>query len=130
MVSGNRTKKVNDIPIEDFEWFDDEEEILPQPSSLSVGIVLPDGSVEHRNEAGQLHRLDGPAIEAADGTKEWFQNGLRHRLDGPAFEGANGTKGWYQNGIPHRLDGPAIEWADGDKWWFVNGARRPDLAGK
>jgi len=26
MVSGNRTKKVNDIPIEDFEWFDDEEE--------------------------------------------------------------------------------------------------------
>ena len=101
----------------------EEEEILPQPPSPSVGTVLPDETVEHRNAQGQLHRLDGPAREWADGTKEWYVNGLRHRLDGPAFEGANGTKGWYQNGIPHRLDGPAREGADGFRSWWVNGLR-------
>ena len=65
-----------------FEWFDDdeeegEEEIPPQSPPLSVGIVLSDGSVEHRDAQGQLHRLDGPAIEWADGTREWWVNGVR-----------------------------------------------------
>ena len=65
-----------------FEWFDDdeeegEEEIPPQSPPLSVGIVLSDGSVEHRDAQGQLHRLDGPAIERANGDKEWYVNGLR-----------------------------------------------------
>ena len=27
------------------------------------------------NDEGQLHRLDGPAMEYADGTKYWYQNG-------------------------------------------------------
>jgi hypothetical protein len=57
-------------------------------------------------------------------------NGFRHRLDGPAVEWADGTKGWYVNGLRHRLDGPAIEWADGDKEWWVNGIRRPDRTGE
>ena len=46
----------------------------------------------------KLHRLDGPAIEYADGGKFWYQNGQRHRLDGPAIEYTNGTKYWFQNG--------------------------------
>ena len=54
--------------------------------------------IEYLNEKGQLHRLDGPAIEFYDGHKEWFING---RL--------------------HREDGPSIEWNDGDKMWFLNG---------
>jgi hypothetical protein len=101
---------------------------------------------EWRNENGQLHRLDGPAVEMADGYKAWYQNGQRHRLDGPAIEMAdgdkhwyqndqlhrldgpaiefaNGSKSWYQNGQRHRLDAPAIEMADGDKWWFINGEK-------
>ena len=27
---------------------------------------------------GELHRLDGPAIEWVDGGKEWWLNGQRH----------------------------------------------------
>ena len=68
-----------------------------------------------------LHRENGPAIEYADGTKFWFQNGQCHRTDGPAIEWSYGTKSWWQNGQYHRTDGPAIERADGYKFWYING---------
>ena len=71
----------------------------------------------------QLHRLDGPAIEFANGTKSWCQNGKLHRLDGPAVEYVNGTKYWYQNGKLHRLDGPAVEFADGANEWYIEGVK-------
>lgn len=73
------------------------------------------------NEKNQLHRLDGPAIEDADGYKAWLVEGKLHRLDGPAIEWADGTKKWYVEGKRHRLDGPAIEYADGGKSWYVEG---------
>ena len=44
-----------------------------------------------------------------------------HRTDGPAIELADGTKLWYQNGDLHRTDGPAIEYTDGRKVWGING---------
>jgi hypothetical protein len=73
---------------------------------------------------GELHRLDGPAIEYIDGHKEWYQNGKLHRLDGPAIEHAKGgNKYWYQNDKLHRLDGPAVEYSNGVKWWFIEGTR-------
>jgi len=56
------------------------------------------GGVEWRNEAGELHREDGPAIEYADGTKFWFVNGQRHRLDGPAVE-------WYDGSVAYWIEG-------------------------
>ena len=34
------------------------------------------------------------------GTKFWFQNGLVHRIDGPAVVYADGSKRWYINGDP------------------------------
>jgi phage gp46-like protein len=71
----------------------------------------------------KLHRLDGPAFEYADGSKAWFVDGKRHRLDGPAIEYADGSKLWYVDGKLHRLDGPAVEYADEDKAWYVNGKR-------
>ncbi len=73
------------------------------------------------NDKGELHRLDGPAVEFADGSKEWYVDDKRHRLDGPAFEWSDGSKVWYVNGKCHRLDGPAIEYVDGDKEWYVDG---------
>ena len=79
------------------------------------------GTRRYYNSAGQLHRLDGPAVIWADGTKFWHQNGRRHRTDGPAAIWANGTKEWYQNGQLHRNDGPAIEYSDGVKTWYING---------
>jgi hypothetical protein len=53
---------------------------------------------EYKNESGQYHRLDGPAIEWNDGDKVWFINGKFHREDGPAVERNNGRKFWYLNG--------------------------------
>ena len=50
------------------------------------------------NNANQLHRTDGPAIEHADGSKSWFQYGIRHRTDGAAIEYSDGDKAWYING--------------------------------
>lgn len=55
------------------------------------------------------------------GTKSWFLNGKRHRVDGPAVECANGNKCWYHDGKCHRVDGPAIEGADGTKEWLLDG---------
>ena len=48
---------------------------------------------------GKLHRDGGlPAIEWANGTKEWWVNDKRHREGGlPAVESANGSKVWYVN---------------------------------
>ena len=70
---------------------------------------------------GNLHREDGPAIELANGRKEWWINGNLHREDGPAIILADCTKVWYINGRYHREDGPAIEHADGTKYWYLNG---------
>ena len=46
-----------------------------------------------------LHRLDGPAVEWADGSKAWWVDGKRHRLDGPAYEYADGHKSWWVDGV-------------------------------
>jgi len=91
----------------EFEWLEEDEEdggdekIVREPFAFpSVRrTVLPDGTVEHRDAQGQLHRLDGPAFEGADGTKWWYQNGLLHRLDGPASEWANGSREWWICGV-------------------------------
>ena len=77
--------------------------------------------MEYKNEKGQYHREDGPAVEYTDGTKEWYIKGMLHRTDGPAIEWADGTKKWYIKGMLHREDGPAIERANGIKEWFING---------
>ena len=45
-----------------------------------------------------LHRLDGPACEYVDGSKEWFVNGKKHRIDGPAIEYPDGYKAWHIDG--------------------------------
>jgi hypothetical protein len=73
------------------------------------------------NESGEKHREDGPALECANGTKEWYQNGELHRVNGPAVERANGDKEWWLNNQLHCGNGPAIEWVNGAKEWWVNG---------
>ena len=75
------------------------------------------GTRRYYNDAGQLHREDGPAVMWRDGSLEWYHNGLRHREDGPAAEYADGTRLWYLNGRPHRTNGPTIELPGGIKEW-------------
>ncbi len=82
-----------------------------------------DKTIRWYNDKEKFHRLDGPAVEWANGSKEWYVDGKRHRLDGPAFESAYGYKAWYVDGKLHRLDGPAIEDADGYKAWYVDGKK-------
>jgi hypothetical protein len=79
------------------------------------------GTTSWYNEKGQRHREGEPAIEGANGNKEWWINDQRHREDGPAVEWADGDKEWWLNGQRHREDGPAIEWANGTKSWWING---------
>ena len=81
------------------------------------------GNRRYYNALGQLHRLDGPAIERSDGTKEWCQNGLRHRDAGPAVEHMDGSRMWLLYGRLHRTNGPAVEWPDGSVEWWVDGVQ-------
>ena len=84
-------------------------------------IISEEGKAWYLND--KLHREDGPAIEAVDGTKYWIINGRFHREDGPAMEDSDGSKEWYYNGVPHRMDGPAMELANGFRGWFYHGKR-------
>ena len=65
---------------------------------MSTPIIDEYGTKWYYNEQGQLHRTDGPAVEYANGDKEWWVNGQLHRPDGPAIEYASGTKSWWVNG--------------------------------
>ena len=87
------------------------------------------GTIFYYNEKDQLHRDNGlPAIEDADGDKEWFVDGKHHRDGGlPAIEYADGGKSWWVNDKLHRDGGlPAVEYADGSKAWYVDGKRHRD----
>ena len=93
-----------------------------QPSVEPESVPETDGSgtTRWRNSAGQLHRIDGPAVERADGSRMWWVNDHLHRTDGPAVEYADGSRKWYINGQLHRIDGPAIEYTDGSGRWYIN----------
>ena len=56
------------------------------------------GAAYYYNALGELHRVYGPAVEWADGSRAWCQNGLLHRMDGPAIEFPDGRCAWYING--------------------------------
>ena len=79
------------------------------------------GTREYYNNAGHLHRTDGPAVVGSNGNMAWWQNGQRHRVDGPAIVYPDGSKEWHQHGHLHRIDGPAIEFASSPKHWYING---------
>ncbi len=81
--------------------------------------IEENGYREWQNSEGQLHRIDGPARELSDGSKEWWINGKYHRTDGPACEDINGDKEWWVNGKLHRTDGPACEYSNGYKFWYL-----------
>ena len=72
-----------------------------------------------KNDKGDFHREDGPAVVYANRTTYWYLNNKCHREDGPAILEASGTKYWYLNGERHREDGPAIEYIDGIKSWYL-----------
>jgi len=88
-------------------------------SDKVIKTIFPD-RVQYTLEA-KFHRVDGPAIEYASGSKQWYLHGKLHRDNGPAVEFADGEKHWYFNGQYHREDGPAIEYVSGIKEYWVDG---------
>jgi len=54
-----------------------------------------DGSKIYYNSKGEIHRLDGPAIEYIEGIKYWYKEGKLHKVDGPAREYLYEIKSWY-----------------------------------
>jgi hypothetical protein len=61
-------------------------------------VTVFEDKTEWRNEAGELHRLGGPAVEYSTGTKVWYVNDKKHRIDGPAIEWSDVEKEWYIEG--------------------------------
>jgi hypothetical protein len=57
------------------------------------------GNIFWKTAEGIVHREDGPAIEAENGSKYWFFNGKQHRVDGPATIHADGSEYWIINNI-------------------------------
>ena len=56
------------------------------------------GTVSFFNNAGAVHRTDGPAVIYSDGNALWYQNGLLHRTDGPAVMLSSGIGHWFLSG--------------------------------
>ena len=59
------------------------------------------GTRRYYNGAGQLHRLEGPAVVWPNGNCEWYQNGRLHRTNGPAVVWKGGHTDWWLNGVPY-----------------------------
>ena len=98
--------------------------MIPTPTQVYEALryrieVGENGSRRYYNTNGQLHRVEGPAVEWAGG-RRWYQHGQLHRTDGPAIEFNDGAKYWWQNGLLHRTDGPAVINA-GVQRWYING---------
>ena len=85
---------------------------------------------------GKLNREDDePAVERANGDKEWYLNDVRTRTDAPAIIKSDGSEYWYKNGVLDRDDDePAVlEYVDTiedgvsepiilfNKYWYTNG---------
>jgi len=55
-----------------------------------------DGTTSSKYDGSKvIHRIDGPAIEYANGDRFWLVDGRQHRTDGPAVEYSNSYKRWY-----------------------------------
>lgn len=53
---------------------------------------------ERLDKDNMMHRVGGPAVEYANGTKVWMVNGRIHRTDGPAIITYDGLSEWYEHG--------------------------------
>ena len=60
-------------------------------------IVNEWGCIYFKNEKGDYHKEDGPAVEYPNGYKAWFINGERHREDGPARITSEGILQYWLN---------------------------------
>jgi hypothetical protein len=118
------------------------------PDGIEIFKYTNGDTIHYLN--GEFHREDGPAIDFAEGDKEWWlygecldfkswmfkvgekkmkkvkisklPNGILYKYpDGKEiFKYIHGDTIYYLNGKIHREDGPAIERVNGDKEWYLN----------
>jgi hypothetical protein len=96
-------------------------------AGVRVCVRTMDGRCTWVNARGRLHRAGNlPARTWADGTEEYWVDGVLHRDDGgPAVVHPKLWRQWWEHGVPHRdQDLPAVEHADGSQEWLVHGRRR------
>ena len=76
---------------------------------LKYNVIIDEyGSKIYRNQKGELHRDEGPAVIWRNGQQAWYRNGKYHREDGPAIIWADGTQFWFLNDIEYTKE----EWED------------------
>lgn len=82
------------MPIILGQYIDSDGQVLTQEFSGLDYVEV----IMYRNSVGELHRLDGPAMD--------FNNGANYR--------------YFKDGKRHRIGGPAIVWNIGnnDSWWI------------
>ena len=76
--------------------------MIPTPTQVYEALryrieIGENGSRRYYNSAGQLHRMEGPAVEW-EGGRRWYQNGQLHRTDGPAIISKTGVPSFWLNG--------------------------------
>lgn len=54
--------------------------------------------VVYRNELGQFHREDGPAIITMQGITSWWYHGVKHRDNKPAVTWFEGSRFYWRKG--------------------------------
>lgn len=89
-------------------------------------LVMIDNDAEYWYDHNKKHRSGAPAVVGADGYKEWCWRGQIHRVDGPAVIESDGVQSWAWHELVHRLDGPAKTWPDGREEWYLYGVQYPD----
>lgn len=79
-------------------------------------ILLSSGNVKKqwRNERGQYHRINKPAVISYGKNRlheQWYERGQRHRIGAPAIliyhNGQIVEESWYEQGQRHRIGSPA-----------------------
>lgn len=56
------------------------------------------------------------------GNKHWYNSKKQlHRKNGPAIEAVNGYRAYYNNNKLHRNNGPAVTWPNGSRQYYLNG---------
>lgn len=81
---------------------------MRHPTHPSYALSLPNVSIrEWKGPANNLHRVDGPAREESNGTKEWY-------LWGRAImtQYHNGVVRLHQDGLPHLVSVMMTQMAD------------------
>jgi hypothetical protein len=109
-------------------------------------VVRSNGEIKYYVNS-RLHRDFGPAVKKAngsqywyrrgllqyglraDGTQEYFTNGVRDRANNmPAIVGPTIMK-WFRAGVLHRDDGPAVVEPNGYREWWFHGVQYDRYAG-